>query len=84
MTEATISNNKSEEIMAGSKIVVATSKNCPSLASRFRGCMLGSLVGDCLGQPFEGEERPISKSVLNSYFEKLYDSNAKGEYHHNI
>lgn len=33
--------------------------------------MLGSLVGDCLGSPFEGEERPIAKSVINPYFEKL-------------
>lgn len=77
----TANNKKSEEVMAG-KIVVATSRTCPGLASRFRGCMLGQLLGDCLGQPFEGEERPISKSVLNSYFEKLHDSNLKGNIHH--
>lgn len=75
MSEQILESSKTEEIMNG-KIVV-TGK-CPGLASRFRGCMLGSLIGDCLGQPFEGEERPISKSVLNSYFEKLHDSNLKG------
>jgi poly(ADP-ribose) glycohydrolase ARH3 len=67
---------KTEENMNG-KLIVA---KCPNLASRFRGCMLGSLIGDCLGQPFEGEERPISKSVLNSYFEKLHDSNLKSKF----
>ena len=46
-------------------------RKCPDLLSRFRGSMLGSLVGDCLGSPFEGEERPIAKSVINPYFEKL-------------
>ena len=35
--------------------------------------MLGSLIGDCLGSPFEGEDRPIAKSVLNPYFEKLHE-----------
>ena len=68
---------KTEDNINGKLIV----SKCPNLASRFRGCMLGSLMGDCLGQPFEGEERPISKSVLNSYFEKLHDSNLKCKFH---
>ena len=73
-------NNKSEDIMTTGKILVGVNSKCnPGLASRFRGCMLGALLGDCLGQPFDGEERPISKSVLNSYFEKLHDSNLKGK-----
>lgn len=76
MSDQTTETTESEEIMNGKTIVAG--KCIPSLASRFRGCMLGSLIGDCLGQPFEGEERPISKSVLNSYFEKLHDSNLKG------
>lgn len=74
MSEAASATAKSEEKMSGVKLY----RKCPDLASRFRGCMLGSLVGDCFGQPFEGEERPISKSVLNNYFEKLQDSNIKG------
>lgn len=41
-----------------------------SLASKFRGCLLGSLLGDCLGAPFEGDVE-ISKSVLQNYFDKL-------------
>ena len=75
MSEQATETSESEEIMNGKTVVAG---KCPNLASRFRGCMLGSLIGDCLGQPFEGEERPISKSVLNSYFEKLHDSNLKG------
>lgn len=77
MSEQTTETSESAEIMNGKNVVTG---KCPSLASRFRGCMLGSLIGDCLGQPFEGEERPISKSVLNSYFEKLHDSNLKGDF----
>ena len=56
-----------------------TASKCPTLLSRFRGSMLGALAGDCLGMPFEGEERPISKSLLNSYFEKLHDTSQKGD-----
>lgn len=73
MSEAASATSKSEDNMAGKFL-----RKCPDMASRFRGCMLGSLLGDCLGQPFEGEERPISKSVLNNYFEKLQDSSIKG------
>lgn len=73
MSEAASVTTKGEENMSGKVL-----RKCPDLASRFRGCMLGSLVGDCFGQPFEGEERPISKSVLNNYFEKLQDSSLKG------
>lgn len=39
------------------------------LKSKFRGCMLGTLVGDCLGSPFEGE--PGSKVVTQKYFENI-------------
>jgi poly(ADP-ribose) glycohydrolase ARH3 len=41
-----------------------------SLASKFRGCILGSLLGDCLGAPYEEDYR-ISKTVLQKYFDKL-------------
>ncbi|KAF4522006.1 hypothetical protein B566_EDAN010855 [Ephemera danica] len=40
------------------------------IANKFRGCMLGSLLGDCLGAPFEGEPR-VAKIVLQNYFDKL-------------
>lgn len=49
------------------------------LAGKFRGCLVGSLLGDCLGAPFEGDF-PVSKSVLSSYVAKLLDESAKGWY----
>lgn len=40
--------------------------------SKFRGCMLGCLIGDCLGGPFEGDQySPGNKLVVHNYFEKL-------------
>ncbi|XP_014261834.1 poly(ADP-ribose) glycohydrolase ARH3-like isoform X2 [Cimex lectularius] len=38
--------------------------------SKFRGCMLGALLGDCLGSPYENEES-VSKVVLQKYFDKM-------------
>lgn len=55
----------------------AVTNSVCSLAGKFRGCLVGSLLGDCLGAPFEGDF-PISKSVLTSYVSKLLDESAKG------
>jgi poly(ADP-ribose) glycohydrolase ARH3 len=41
-----------------------------SLASKFRGCLVGGLLGDCLGAPYEGDT-VTSKTVLQQYFDKL-------------
>lgn len=42
------------------------------LKSKFRGCMLGTLLGDCLGAPFEGDPITLgSKLVIQRYFDKL-------------
>jgi poly(ADP-ribose) glycohydrolase ARH3 len=41
-----------------------------SLATKFRGCLVGGLLGDCLGAPYEGH-RGISKTVLQKDFDKL-------------
>ncbi|XP_011136475.1 poly(ADP-ribose) glycohydrolase ARH3 isoform X1 [Harpegnathos saltator] len=43
------------------------------LRSKFRGSMLGVLVGDCIGSPYEGEETltPGMKTVLQQSFDKL-------------
>ncbi|PSN57802.1 Poly(ADP-ribose) glycohydrolase ARH3 [Blattella germanica] len=41
-----------------------------SIASKFRGCLVGSLLGDCLGAPYEGDYC-ISKVILQKYFDKL-------------
>jgi poly(ADP-ribose) glycohydrolase ARH3 len=43
-----------------------------SLANKFRGCLVGGLLGDCLGAPFELRKR-TKKSVLQQYFDKLED-----------
>ncbi|GFT59959.1 ADP-ribose glycohydrolase ARH3 [Nephila pilipes] len=40
------------------------------LLSKFRGSMIGVLIGDCLGGPFEGDTR-ISKRILGNYFSNL-------------
>ena len=37
--------------------------------SRFQGCLVGAVVGDCLGAPFETFD-VIKKSDLNLYFTK--------------
>lgn len=50
------------------------------LRSRFRGCLLGSLLGDCCGAPFEGETFTTGgKIVLQKYFDKLEGKYFKGD-----
>ncbi|XP_045584021.2 ADP-ribosylhydrolase ARH3 isoform X1 [Procambarus clarkii] len=49
------------------------------MAGRFRGCMVGALMGDCLGAPFEGESR-ATRSILTSYFKRLSDPDLKVPY----
>ncbi|KAK9505541.1 hypothetical protein O3M35_009568 [Rhynocoris fuscipes] len=44
--------------------------------SKFRGCLLGALMGDCLGAPFEEEGR-VSLKVLQKYFDKMEDPSFK-------
>lgn len=49
------------------------------LKSKFRGCLLGSLIGDCFGAPFEGDVMTSGgKVVLQKYFDKLEGVNFKG------
>jgi len=50
------------------------------LQSKFRGCLVGALVGDCLGAVYEGDQ-VVSKTVLNRFFTGLKDSNKKGFKH---
>lgn len=42
--------------------------------SRFRGCLLGGLVGDCLGSPFEGDQ-VVGRNFLATYLNKMLDKN---------
>lgn len=51
------------------------------LRSKFRGCLLGSLIGDCLGAPYEGEfVTNGEKIIIQRYFDKLESSAFIGPY----
>jgi ADP-ribosylglycohydrolase len=52
-----------------------------SLASKFTGCLVGGLLGDCLGAPYEMNrglsnivDLGVSKTELQEYFDKLEGS----------
>lgn len=47
-----------------------------TLHSKFRGCLLGGLIGDCLGSAFEGEQT-VGKSVLNTYMQRLLTTSGR-------
>lgn len=38
--------------------------------SKFKGALVGALLGDCLGAPFEGENEP-STDTLQEYFDVM-------------
>ena len=40
------------------------------LRGKFKGSMIGALLGDCLGSPFEGDSR-VSKRILTNYINNL-------------
>lgn len=49
------------------------------LKSKFRGCLLGALLGDCLGSPFEGDQFTAgTKGVLQKNIDKLEGPSFKG------
>jgi len=50
------------------------------LPSKFRGCLVGTLIGDCLGSPFEGEYEEVSSVVLKKYVDKLEGPYFKGKW----
>ncbi|XP_066248089.1 ADP-ribosylhydrolase ARH3-like [Euwallacea similis] len=48
---------------------------------KFRGCLLGSLMGDCLGAPFEGQEISSGdKIIIQRYFDKMENPNFKSPF----
>lgn len=49
-----------------------------SLVSKFRGCLIGGLIGDCLGAPFEGDQT-VTKSLLTNFLTKRLDERHKRE-----
>lgn len=61
-------------------LTMATLENS-LIKSKFRGCLLGSLIGDCVGAPFEGDiVTSGDKIVIQRYFEKLQDPSFKAPY----
>ncbi|CAH1399135.1 unnamed protein product [Nezara viridula] len=46
------------------------------IASKFRGALVGALIGDCLGAPFDQDGR-VSKVILQKYFDKMEDPSFK-------
>lgn len=53
--------------------------NVNKMLSKYRGSLLGSLLGDCYGAPFEGDTFTTgSKIVLQKYFDKLEGPYFKG------
>jgi len=48
------------------------------LLSKFRGCIIGGLMGDCFGVPFEMESS-CTFAKVNTYFAQLFDPKVKGE-----
>lgn len=46
------------------------------VASKFRGALVGSLIGDCLGAPFDHDGK-VSKVILQKYFDKMEDPSFK-------
>lgn len=40
------------------------------LKAKFKGSMIGALLGDCLGAPFEGDSH-VSKRILTNYINNL-------------
>ncbi|CAH1175613.1 unnamed protein product [Phaedon cochleariae] len=46
------------------------------LRSKFRGSLLGALIGDCTGSPYEGETITAGeKIIIQRYFDKLEEPN---------
>lgn len=51
------------------------------LQKKFRGCLLGSLIGDCLGAPYEGDcVTDGERIIIQRYFDKLESSKFVGPY----
>lgn len=40
------------------------------LKAKFKGSMIGALLGDCLGAPFEGDSH-VSRRILTNYINNL-------------
>lgn len=59
----------------------STKMSTDSILSKFRGSLLGSLMGDCLGAPFEGNDVTAGdKLIIQRYFDKMEETDFTGSY----
>ena len=49
----------------------------PLLLRKFRGCLVGGLVGDCIGALFDW--RYVAEKVLAEHLDKVLDENDKSK-----
>lgn len=48
-------------------------KSVGVLGKKYRGCLLGGLLGDCLGLPFRGDKMTKGNQlVLQNYMDQLW------------
>ena len=53
--------------VSGMKKVIKMTKEGFELKDKFRGCLVGAVLGDCLGAPFEGQSKePIPRKKIES------------------
>lgn len=68
-------------VYANVKTLINTSKvkMINVLKSKFRGCLIGCLLGDCMGAPFEGDALSAgAKIIIQNYFDKLDGPHFRG------
>ncbi|CAG9859282.1 unnamed protein product [Phyllotreta striolata] len=60
--------------MSTPKLITMAKMEASVLKNKFRGCLLGSLIGDCTGAPFEGDTISHGdRLVIQRYYDKLED-----------
>lgn len=66
--------------MSVPKLITMAKIEASVLKSKFRGCLLGALIGDCTGAPFEGDTITHGdKLVIQRYYDKLEDPTFTGK-----
>lgn len=55
-------------------VTMAARLEASVLKSKFKGCLLGALIGDCTGSPYEGDTITHGdKLIIQRYYDKLED-----------
>ena len=44
--------------------------------NKFKGSLIGALLGDCLGAPYEGDDK-LNSDVLQDYFDNMENPSFK-------